>query len=122
MNWTCNFATQTSSLKLPEFDPNGGGRLHFILFYDVVDNFAEKRTPFRGAHLDAVRAAFDRGDLVLAGAFAEPADGAALVFRGASPEAAENFARNDPYVKNGLVTSWRVRKWMTVIGDGASPP
>lgn len=96
--------------------------MHFILFYDVVDNFVERRTPFRGAHLGAVRGAFDRGDLILAGALAEPADGAVLVFRGTSAETAEGFARNDPYVKNGLVTSWRVRKWMTVIGDNASPP
>jgi uncharacterized protein len=96
--------------------------MHHILFYDVVENFTEKRTPFRGAHLACVHQAFERGELVLAGALAEPADGAVLVFRGATPETAEAFARNDPYVKNGLVKAWRVRKWMTVIGDGASPP
>jgi uncharacterized protein len=96
--------------------------MHYILLYDVVENFTEKRIPFRAVHLNAARAAFERGELVLAGALAEPADGAVLVFRGASPEAAEKFARNDPYVVNGLVSSWRVRKWMTVIGDGASPP
>jgi len=27
------------------------------------------------------------------------------------------FAKADPYVKNGLVKSWRVRKWATVIGE-----
>jgi uncharacterized protein len=96
--------------------------MHYILFYDVVENFVEKRAPFRGVHLSHAREAFERGELVLAGALAEPPDGAVLVFRGASPEAAENFARRDPYVTNGLVTSWRVRKWTTVIGDGASPP
>ena len=96
--------------------------MHHILFYDVVENFTEKRTPFRGAHLASVREAFERGELVLAGALAEPADVAVLVFRGSTGETAETFARNDPYVKNGLVKGWRVRKWMTVIGDGASPP
>jgi uncharacterized protein len=40
-----------------------------------------------------------------------------LVFRGSSPEVAESFARSDPYVNNGLVTRWRVRKWTTVIGN-----
>jgi uncharacterized protein YciI len=58
----------------------------------------------------------------MAGAFAEPADGAMLVFRGPSPEAAEKFAKADPYVRNGLVTSWRVRKWNTVVGDEAVMP
>ena len=57
-----------------------------------------------------------RGELVLAGALAEPADGAVLVFRGESPDAAVAFAKADPYVKNGLVTAWRVRKWTTVVG------
>ena len=96
--------------------------MHQILFYDVVENFTDKRAPFRGAHLACVRQSFERGELVFAGALAEPADGAVLVFRGSSPETAETFARNDPYVKNGLVKSWRVRKWMTVIGDNAPPP
>ena len=96
--------------------------MHYILFYDVVENFTDKRTEFRAAHLAGVHEAFERGDLVLAGALAEPADGAVLVFRGSSSEAAESFARNDPYVRNGLVKAWRVRKWMTVAGDGAAPP
>jgi len=96
--------------------------MHHILFYDVVENFTDKRTEFRAEHLAGVREAFERGDLVLAGALAEPTDGAVLVFRGPSPEVAERFARNDPYVRNGLVKAWRVRKWVTVVGDGAAPP
>ena len=60
--------------------------------------------------------------MVLAGALAEPADKAMIVFRGESVEIAERFAQSDPYVLNGLVKSWRVRKWNTVVGDGAVPP
>ena len=59
---------------------------------------------------------------MLAGALADPADGAVLVFRGPTPDAAEKFAKSDPYVANGLVDSWRVRKWNTVVGDGAVMP
>ena len=51
---------------------------------------------------------------------ANPADGAALLFQGDSPKVAEDFARNDPYVINGVVKSWRVREWTTVVGDGAA--
>ena len=96
--------------------------MHFLLYYDVVDNFVDRRTSFRSLHLGLVQAAVERGELVLAGALADPADGAVLVFRGPTAEAAEAFAKADPYVTNGLVTKWRVRKWMTVVGDGAEAP
>jgi uncharacterized protein len=95
--------------------------MHYILFYDIVDDFVNKREPFRTAHLNLVKKAYERGELVLAGALAEPADGAVLIFRGPSSQPAEGFARADPYVANGLVTRWRVRKWTTVVGEGASP-
>ena len=70
-------------------------------------------------HIALARAAEERGELVLAGALANPPDGSVLLFRGSSPAAAEAFAQNDPYVKNGLVTRWRVREWTTVVGRDA---
>jgi uncharacterized protein YciI len=90
--------------------------MYFILFYDVVDNFVERREPFRDVHLDMANAAVERGELALAGALAEPADGAVLIFKGDDPSVAENFAKQDPYVLNGLVTNWRVRPWTVVLG------
>jgi uncharacterized protein len=94
--------------------------MHYILFYDVEGGYVERRAKFRAEHLDLARQAHQRGDLVLAGALADPVDGAVLVFR--SGEAAEAFAQADPYVRNGLVKSWRVRQWNTVVGDGTSMP
>lgn len=96
--------------------------MHYLLFYDYVEDYAAKRVPLRKQHLDLLREAHERGDAVMAGALAEPHRGAVLVFRGDSPAAAESFARNDPYVKSGLVTKWEVKKWATVIGDGAEMP
>ena len=96
--------------------------MHFLLFYDVVDDYVERRAPHRTEHLALIRKAHDRGELVMAGALTDPADGAVLVFRGPSPEPAESFAKSDPYVLNGLVKRWRVRTWNTVIGDGAKIP
>jgi uncharacterized protein YciI len=61
----------------------------------------------------------ERGELVLGGALENPVDGAVLLFRGSSPEVAETFAKTDPYVLNGLVSSWRVREWATVVGGQA---
>lgn len=93
--------------------------MHYILFYDVRDDYVEKRAAFREAHLRLAKQASERGELVLAGALEDPTDGAVLVFRG-SPEVAAAFAEADPYVINGLVTAWVVRKWATVIGEESS--
>jgi uncharacterized protein YciI len=95
---------------------------HFALLYDVVPNFVERRMPFREAHLQRVRDANARGILLLAGALGDPPDGALLVFRADSPSVAEDFARTDPYVIEGLVTAWRVRPWTVVIGGDAVAP
>ena len=94
--------------------------MHYILFYDVVPDYVERRGQFRELHLKHAHAAYDRGELVLGGALADPVDGAVLIFRGPSSDAVETFAKSDPYVTNGLVKQWRIRKWNTVIGDGAS--
>lgn len=91
--------------------------MYFILFYKTADDYMERRPAFRAEHLALAQEAFERGEIVLAGALADPADGAVLVFKGDSPEAAENFARNDPYVKNGLIVEWHVRPWTVVIGN-----
>ena len=93
--------------------------MHYLLMYDVTDDYIDRRAGFRTAHLELARQAVDRGELVLGGALADPVDMAVLLFRGASPAAAEAFAMADPYVLNGLVKRWRVRPWTTVIGPGA---
>lgn len=96
--------------------------MHYLLFYDTAPGYLERRADFRPGHLEHAWAAKERGELVLAGALADPVDGAVLLFRGDSPNVAEEFARNDPYVTNGLVASWRVREWTTVVGDEAVRP
>ena len=88
---------------------------YFVLFYHVVDDYVSRRAPFREEHLRLARAAHDRGELVLGGAFSDPADTAMLVFRAADKSVAENFVRTDPYVINGLVSKWEIRPWTVVI-------
>lgn len=92
--------------------------MHFLLLYEVVDGYADKRAPFRPAHLALAQAAVERSELLLGGACAptedDAIDGAVLVFT--SERAARSFAQGDPYVANGLVTSWRVKSWNTVVG------
>lgn len=89
--------------------------MHFLLIYEVVDDYVSKRAPHRELHLQLAQAATARGDLLLGGALAEPVDSAILLFR--TRQAAEDFAANDPYVHHGLINKWSVRQWNTVAGS-----
>ena len=95
---------------------------YWVLEYTVVDDYVERRGEHRPAHLALARAAHERGELVLAGALAEPADRALLIWRTEDRSVVERFAEADPYVRNGLVTAWTVRPWTVVVGEGASLP
>lgn len=94
---------------------------HFLLIYTLAPDYMERRPEFRGAHLALAKAAVERGELLLAGAL-EPAEEAMLLFAGEDASVAEAFAAADPYVTHGIVTAWRVREWVTVIGEGAARP
>lgn len=96
--------------------------MHYLLFYDYVPDVLERRPQFRGAHLQHARASVARGELLLAGAYADPVDGAALLFCAPAKDLVEQFAREDPYVTGGLVTEWKVRAWTTVVGENAANP
>jgi uncharacterized protein YciI len=94
--------------------------MHYLLFYELADDYLARRGEFRNQHLGLAWAASDRGDLILGGALANPVDGAILLFNGDSPQVAEDFARTDPYVLNGLVKRWYVREWTTVVGESCA--
>jgi uncharacterized protein len=83
----------------------------YMLFYDYVEDMLERRTPHRDAHLAHVKTQRDAGHIVLAGPLGDPPAGAALAFRGIGPDSIEEFVNEDPYVKAGLVTDWRVQFW-----------
>ncbi len=91
--------------------------MYYILFYKTVENYKEKRMPFREEHLVLAKDAYEKGFLIMAGAYDDVADGAALVFKADSPQIVEEFAKKDPYVKNGLITEWNIRAWNVVIGN-----
>src|SRR5215217_4415222 len=95
---------------------------HFLLFYEAGPDYLARRPQFRGAHLKHAWDAHERGRLVVAGALTDPVDGAVLMFAGDDKSVAEDFARADPYVTNGLVERWHVREWTTVVGDLAANP
>jgi len=92
--------------------------MHHLLVYDLAPDYLERRATFRAEHLALAAEAAARGALLLGGALADPASHALLLF--ADADAAEAFARADPYVAHGLVTAWRVRTWNTVAGPWAA--
>jgi uncharacterized protein len=96
--------------------------VHYLLFYEFVSDYLERRAAFRSQHLRLAWESQARGELILAGAFADPVDGAALVFRCDSRAVPEAFVASDPYVLAGLVRRWRIREWTTVVGEGAATP
>lgn len=90
---------------------------YYALFYEMVDDFVARRAAYRDEHLRLAREARARGELVLGGALADPPAGALLVFNSPDASAAEDFARNDPYVRNGVAKNWKVRPWTVVVGN-----
>jgi uncharacterized protein len=89
---------------------------HLALIYDMVENFAERRQPYREAHLQSINEAQARGLIVMAGPLGDPPDGGLLIFRADSPATVEEWVRADTYVTNGIVVGWKVRPWNLVIG------
>ena len=94
--------------------------MHFLLFYEFVPDYVARRAP-NCAPLAAWKAQ-DRGELILAGVYEDPVDGAALLFRCDSSAVPERFVASDPYVIGGLVTRWHIRKWTTMVGKDATDP
>ncbi len=95
---------------------------HFLLFYEVADDYLARRGQYRDAHLKKAWESHERGELILGGALADPVDGALLLFAADSRAIPEEFAKTDPYVLNGIVRRWYVREWTTVSGATAAMP
>lgn len=96
--------------------------MHYLLFYDYVPDYLQRREQFRAEHLKLAWQSEARGEMILAGVLDGPTNRAVLLFNADSPQVVEAFVAADPYVKNGLVTRWEVRKWNTVVGTDAANP
>ena len=93
---------------------------HFLLIYELAADYLERRPAFRDRHLALAWEAADRGALLLGGAVGDPVESALLLFTDAA--AASAFAEADPYVREGLVRSFRIVPWTTVVGKDAATP
>lgn len=94
---------------------------HLLLEYRLSPDYLERRPEFRAEHVALLQAAAQRGELLLGGALPDPFDRALMVWSEGATEAVESFVAADPYVHHGLVESWQVRTWNTVVGSAVAP-
>lgn len=87
-----------------------------VLFYDSAADVASTAPVHFPAHRQRLDAFHSRGVLLMIGAFGDPqSEGSMAVFT--SREAAEDFARDDPFVRHGVVRRWYVREWHEVLSE-----
>lgn len=91
--------------------------MYYILTYDFVSDYMYARTPHRADHFAHIKPYIDNGSLLLGGALVDPSDKGVLVFQATDEQTVEEIAKQDPYVKNGVVTKYVVRQWSVVAGS-----
>jgi uncharacterized protein YciI len=88
----------------------------YVLFYESADDVRSKAPLHFPEHRARWKEFQDRGTLLMIGTFADPQEeGSMAIFT--TREAAETFARGDPFVLNGVVRRWSIREWSEAIGD-----
>ncbi|MEN3280983.1 MAG: uncharacterized protein V7607_2123 [Solirubrobacteraceae bacterium] len=92
----------------------------YVLFYTSADDVLTRAPAHFPAHRTRLGEFHARGTLLGVGTFGDPqSQGSMAIF--ASREAAEEFARDDPFVLGGVVSAWEVREWNEVeFGDEPS--
>jgi uncharacterized protein len=69
---------------------------HFLLFYGVSADYLDRRPQFRAEHLKLAWEAQERGEILVAGALADPPDGAVLMFQGEDKSVANALRKRIP--------------------------
>jgi uncharacterized protein YciI len=91
--------------------------VHMTTTYASLDEVRHQAAALMAEHLETSRRLHAQGALVMAGAFLDhPEEPVATMGILTSREAAEDYARNDPFVRTGKVTSWTIREWANIFG------
>jgi uncharacterized protein YciI len=86
----------------------------YVVFYESADDVRSKAPAHFPAHQARYQEFHERGTLLMLGTFADPqGDGSMAVFT--SREDAEEFVAGDPFVRHGVVRSWRILEWNEVL-------
>ncbi|HZE34367.1 MAG TPA: YciI family protein [Actinoallomurus sp.] len=88
--------------------------MKYVVFYESspdVLTLAPQHFPAHQARLADFHA---RGLLLMVGTFGDPVkEGSMAIFT--TREGAEEFVKGDPFVLNGVVSSWNLREWNEVL-------
>ncbi len=79
------------------------------MFYELAADGLARVPEHYAAHVARLQAFHARGVLLMAGPYGAPPAGALSVFT--TPEAAEEFAREDPFVVHGIVGKRTLQPW-----------
>jgi len=90
--------------------------MYYLLFYYTIENYIEKRQPFRQDHFDHIKEYKTSGDLYMGGAVEDGTE-VLIIFKTNTIDRIEEFVKNDPYVINGLIKSWVIKPWNMVTGN-----
>jgi hypothetical protein len=86
----------------------------YVVFYESADDVASKANEHFPAHSARLEESHSRGDLLMVGTFEDPQEnGSMSIFT--SRDAAEEFAKGDPFVLNGVVRGWKILEWNEVL-------
>jgi len=84
-----------------------------VMFYEPAADGLSKAPSNYPGHKARVDEFARRGVLLMVGTWANPAEGAVGIFT--SRQAAEEFARGDPFVVNGVVGTVTFRDWNEIL-------
>jgi hypothetical protein len=89
-------------------------RTSWVVEAAYAGDAAERREPFRGEHLERVGKLMQEGALLVAGALADMS-ASLLVFAVESEDAVRAILETDVYWRNGVWTSYAVRRLNRVV-------
>ena len=87
-----------------------------VLFYHPAPDVLAKAPVHFPAHKARLDEFQRRGELLAVGTWADPREGSMAVFR--SRPAAEAFAKDDPFVTNGVVSRYDIKDWNETLLGG----
>ena len=84
-----------------------------VMFYEIASDGISKAMTHIDGHRARLKAFHEKGVLLMAGPFANPAEGTLDIFT--SRDAAEEFIQGDPFVIYGVAGKWRLVEWNEVL-------
>jgi uncharacterized protein YciI len=88
----------------------------FETFYDSLEEAVSKAPDVIAAHRARSNELHARGTLLMSGAFLNnPSESLRTMAICATREAAEEYARGDPFVLSGMVSKWYIREWANMF-------